>query len=61
MKFDFWYENTKKDIARMDVFFYPDDGHYRGNLYNKNGDMIGDYVTTDSVEIENMFPGIFGN
>lgn len=60
MNIDFWNGATKNDIAGGDAYFYPNEGIYRGNLYNASGDIIGDYSTEDSVEIENMFPGIFG-
>ena len=59
MKIDYWYKEDKKAVA-ADCFFYPNEGKYRGNVYNKDGRMIGDYTATDSVEIEKRFPGIFG-
>ena len=59
MKIDKWYEGEQ--IAGADCFFYPNEGVYRGNVYNAEGRMIGDYVCRDSVEIENRFPGIFEN
>ena len=58
MKIDFWYD--EKEIAAADCFFYPNSGEYRGNVYNESGQIIGDYVSRDSVEIEKRFPGIFG-
>lgn len=63
MKIDIWNkdEYTGEDIAGADCCFYPNDGIYRGNLYNAAGRMIGDYTSKDSVEIEKRFPGIFGN
>ena len=57
MKVDMWYENEKP--VSVDCFFYPNDGIYRGNLYNANGRAIGDFSSADSVEIEDNFPGIF--
>ena len=57
---DFWYGDSKKDIASADCYFYPNSGHYAGNIYNSKGDIIGDYTSNDSIEIEKHFPGIFG-
>ena len=56
MKIDMWYGNSKKDIAALDVFFYPNDSVYRGNFYDITGKIIGDYSTADSVELERTFP-----
>jgi len=58
MKIEIWYRG--ETIESADCFFYPNAGEYRGNLYNKDGQIIGDYVSRDSVEIEERFPGIFG-
>lgn len=58
MKIDIWYQNESVSFA--DCFFYPNSGEYRGNLYNKDGKAIGDYVSKNSVEIEKRFPGMFG-
>ena len=55
-KIDMWYGDVfypKKYHA--DSFFYPSDAVYRGNIYNDNGQFIGDYTTNDSVWIENNF------
>lgn len=60
IKFDFWHGESEKDIAAADCFFYPNSGHYAGNIYNKDGKAIGDFTSNDSVEIERRFPGIFG-
>ena len=60
IKFDFWHGESEKDIAGADCYFYPNSGHYAGNIYNKDGDIIGDYTSNNSVEIEEKFPGIFG-
>ena len=59
MKIDIWYPG--EIIAAADCFFYPNECIYRGNLYNAEGRIIGDYSSRDSVAIENRFPGIFGN
>jgi hypothetical protein len=60
MKFDFWYNNTIEDVEQVSCYFSDVDCIYWGNLY-KDGNAIGDYTATDSVELENQFPGIFGN
>lgn len=54
VKFDFWYGNTLKEVTKADCFFYPNDGEYRGNLYI-NDKAVGDYVSNDSVELEEAF------
>ena len=59
MTIDKWYKNEK--IARADCYFYPNFGMYRGNLYNRDGKIIGDFPGRDSTEIEKRFPGIFGS
>lgn len=58
MRIDLWYENEA--IAAATVTFYPGNCEYRGNLYNKEGRVIGDFVSKDSTEVERRFPGIFG-
>lgn len=58
LNIDFWYGNRFDDIAKVDCFFC--NGLYLGNVYDKNGKAIGDYTESDSVKIENAFPGIFG-
>ena len=57
MIMDFWYGNSKKDAAYIDCFFYSSDCVYRGNLYDINKKIIGDFSTKDSTEIEKAFPG----
>lgn len=52
---DFWYNCGKRDVDRIDVVFYPNDGTYRGNMYC-NGKIIGDYACKDSVLLEKTFP-----
>ncbi len=59
-KFDFWYGDTIEDVNGASAVFYPNEGVYRGNLY-KDEKIVGDYVATDSVAIEKLFPGIFCN
>lgn len=50
VKIDMWYkgEHPKRYTAN----FYPNDGEYRGNLFNADGKPIGDFVADDSVEME---------
>ena len=60
MCIDMWYGNSIAEVDKLDVFFYPNAGEYRGNLY-KAGKMIGDYVTNDSLELEKSFPQIVFN
>lgn len=48
------------DVIGASCTFYPNEGIYRGWLFNEAGKIIGDYTSSDSVEIENTFPGIFG-
>lgn len=59
MIIDKWYKEEK--IAFADCYFYPEEGVYRGNLYNAAGKIIGDYSSKNSIEIEKRFPGIFGD
>lgn len=59
MIIDLWHGESEEEIADANCFFYPHDGEYRGNLFNKEGEIIGDYKATDSVEIGHRFPGIF--
>ncbi len=51
---DMWYGNNHQEADKIDIAHYPNEGKYRGNIY-KNGKIIGDYVCTDSVELENTF------
>lgn len=61
MKIDYWYgDGRNTDITFVDCFFYPNEGIYRGNIYDKDLEPIGDFYSYDSVEIEKRFPGIFG-
>lgn len=55
MKTDFWYNDSLKDVAKIDCSFSDCDCVYRGNMWNKDGKMIGDYETADSTEIEKIF------
>lgn len=55
IKIDMWYGDDHKEADKIDITFYPNDGKYIGNI-SKNGKMIGDYVCTDSLELEKAFP-----
>ena len=46
-----------KAVGEFPVFIERGEGAY---LYDADGNMIGDYTSRDSVEIEERFPGIFG-
>ena len=56
MYIDFWYDNSKKDVAFISVYFSDIDCIYRGNLYGKNRKIIGDFSTRNSADIEKAFP-----
>lgn len=56
MKIDIWYKGEK--IAKATMTFYPNEGIYRGNLFNEAGRVIGDWSGTDSVQIEKRFAEI---
>lgn len=58
IKIDYWYKDGRRAVF-ADCFFYPNEGVYRGNVYDRDGNIIGDYTATDSVEIGRRFPGIF--
>ena len=60
IKIDFWSGYSLQDVDTISIFFYPNDGQYRGNLY-KDGKAIGDFTSNDSVQLEKMFPGIFSD
>lgn len=52
---DMWYKDSQKEVDKIDITFYPNDGQYRGNIY-KQGRIVGDYVCTDSLGLEKAFP-----
>ena len=56
MKIDFWYNHSRRDVASLDILFYPESATYRGNLYGHDGRIIGDYATQNSLELEQAFP-----
>ena len=60
IKIDMWYNDKPTDADKIDVFFYDLDCEYRGNIY-KAGRIIGDYVCTDSTELEKAFPQLAFN
>lgn len=60
IKIDMWYGDSHKQADKITVFFYPNDGEYRGNIYI-NGKIVGDYICNDSVELENSFPQLSFN
>ena len=57
---DMWHGDKHTEADKIDVSFYPNDGEYRGNIY-KAGKNIGDYVCTDSTELEKAFPQLVFN
>ena len=59
MRIDYWYKDVRRSVYAT-VTFYPNDSVYRCNVYDVDGNMIGDFIIADSVEIERRFPGIFG-
>lgn len=54
LNIDMWYGHPISDVDRIDCFFYPNEVVYRGNLYSGSR-MIGDYTSTDSVELTHYF------
>ena len=57
---DMWYDNKQDEADNVDVYFNYLDAKYRGNIY-KAGEIIGDYVTDNSLELENAFPQLVFN
>lgn len=55
IKIDLWYGNTLDDVAYIDHYFCDLDCVHRGNMYDADGIPIGDYSTTDSLELERTF------
>lgn len=52
---DFWYGDTLQDVKSINCFFSDTDCIYRGNMYNADHKIIGDYSCADSVTIEKVF------
>lgn len=57
---DMWYGDDHKDADKIDIRFCDSDCKYRGNIW-KNGKIIGDYSTADSLALEKAFPQLFFN
>lgn len=55
MKIDMWYGDKVSDVDAIDISFSDCDCIYRGNCFIK-GKCVGDYVVSDSVKLEKMFP-----
>ena len=60
MYIDLWYGDDLKDITNATFTFYPNEAEYRGNLY-KDGKAVGDFATTDGIEMHNLFVQIIAN
>ena len=54
MNVDMWYGDKVEDVDKIDISFSDADCVYRGNCYI-GGRIVGDYSTTDSLEIERTF------
>jgi len=52
---DFWYCGCLEDVVKVTCSFSDCDCIYRGWMINAEGDIIGDYSTSDSLEIERTF------
>ena len=61
INYDFYHGETIQEVKKINCFFNDNGCYYWGWLYDQNNNIIGDYNTTDSVELEKTFPGIFGN
>ena len=57
---DFWYDDTFSDIAFITCQFYDLDCIYRGNIFNSDKKIIGDYHATNSTLIQRAFNYDFG-
>lgn len=60
LKIDMWYSDDVSKADKISMSFYPNGGEYRGNIY-RNEVCIGDYVCSDSVELEKAFPQLHFN
>lgn len=54
MILDFWYNDKITDVTKITFAFYDCDCVYRGNMFI-NDKCIGDFSTSDSLEIERTF------
>lgn len=56
---DMWYgDKFEPEKFRADATFYPQGCfgyHYRGNIFNDDGKIIGDYAAVDSITISRNF------
>jgi hypothetical protein len=50
VRIDYWYKDGRRAVY-ADCSFYPNEGVYRGNVYDNDGNIIGDYTASDSIEI----------
>lgn len=62
LRIDMWYgDEFNKDEYGADATFYPNEGVYRGNIYDKSGKAVGDYSCSDSVAIAKELGIIFNS
>lgn len=54
MFLDMWYRNKPEEVDKISFSFSDLDCVYRGNCY-VNGKCVGDFSTSDSLEIERTF------
>ena len=55
MIIDMWNDHKRREVKHISIYFYPNNGYYSGNLYDKEYKTIGDYTTKDSLEIKKYF------
>lgn len=53
---DIWPGRNFEDMARIDIFFNDLGTFYSGNIYDKDGNAIGDYMAKDWETLKKMFP-----
>lgn len=58
---DIFPGNSFDDIAKIDIYFSECDFVYRGNIYNKEGKIIGNFSASDPLTLENMFSKLVFN
>ena len=51
MKIDYWHKDGRRAVY-ADCTFYPNECIYRGNIYDSNGNMIGDYTSVRFLDRE---------
>ena len=59
MYLDFLYDHNISDVAKISCAFYGNEGIYRGWMFDKEGRIIGDYSSDDSLKIESTFKALF--